>query len=52
MDVEKLKEIINIKYVCPDCASFKAICFSCKKKGSYFPRDFGSTKKQKGDFEE
>jgi hypothetical protein len=51
MDHEKLKEMINIKYVCPDCMSFRATCFQCKKVGSYFPRDFRSSK-VKGDVEE
>ena len=41
---------MNIKYLCPDCSSFKATCFSCKKKGAFFPQT--TARKPKGDLEE
>ncbi|KAL4510059.1 hypothetical protein ABPG72_010252 [Tetrahymena utriculariae] len=36
-DEERLKKILNINYTCKDCETNTAICFICKKKGSFFP---------------
>lgn len=36
-DEDKLKKMLNTTYLCKDCENNMAICFVCKKKGSYFP---------------
>lgn len=36
---EDLKNILQIKYVCPDCATNQVICNICKQRGPFFPND-------------
>jgi len=47
MDDEKLKKMINLTYICNDCQGNTAMCFKCKKKGSYFPELSSSKSKSK-----
>jgi len=52
MDDEKLKKMINLTFICLDCQSNIAMCFKCKKKGSYFPELNNSKSKSKVKAEE
>lgn len=36
--MEKLKESLNINYLCSNCSNFKVECFSCKKLASFIPK--------------
>lgn len=39
---------MNTEYICKDCTNNLAICFKCKKKGSYYPELNSSKSKGRG----
>jgi chromodomain-helicase-DNA-binding protein 7 len=47
MDDEKLKKMINLTFICLDCQQNVAMCFKCKKKGTYYPELQNSKSKSK-----
>jgi len=48
LDDEELKNNMNTEFICRDCQNNLAICFKCKKKGSFYPELSSSKSKGKG----